>query len=52
MKNYEANSNGLFKDGKRIIPEFGNEEQIKAVRKFEKRMDEQFAKGYPFVKGT
>ena len=39
MSNYEANSKGLFKDGKSIVPEFGNKEQIDAVRKFEKRME-------------
>lgn len=40
MSNYEATSKGLFKDGKSIVPEFGNKEQIEAVRKFEKIMED------------
>lgn len=33
---YVATKNGLFKDGKPVPLEFGNEEQIKAIRKYEK----------------
>lgn len=37
--NYEATSKGLFMDGKPIVPEFGNADHIKALRKFEKRSE-------------
>ena len=33
---YVATKKGLFKDGKLVPLEFGNEEQIKAIRKYEK----------------
>ena len=48
MANYEATSKGLFKDGKPIVPEFGNPDQIKAVRKFEKRMADLTGEGLEY----
>lgn len=39
MSNYEATSKGLFKDGKLVVPEFGNADHIKALRKYEKHAE-------------
>lgn len=36
MSDYKATSKGLYKDGKLVKLEYGHEEQIKAVRKYEK----------------
>lgn len=47
MSNYTATSKGLFLDGKQVIPEFGNADQIKAVRKHEQRMELLKGDGYP-----
>ena len=46
MSNYEATSRGLFKDGVQITPEYGNEEQIKAIRKYEQLSKELKEEGH------
>lgn len=45
MSKYEATSEGLFKDGKKIVPEFGDAEQIKALRKYEKHAEQLNGEG-------
>ena len=46
MSDYKATSKGLFKDGKLVKLKFGDQEQIKEIRRYERKVEDMRGSGF------